>query len=95
MSDSNVGARRGKNIRNHIFVANGILMDALSSKSKSVDIQILDYKQCVDAMWLEKTLNDIYEGGIIDDNLALLYEANKNLKVAIKTPHGLTQRSEI
>ena len=70
-------------------------MDALSSKSKSVDIQILDYKQCVDAMWLEKTLNDIYEGGIRDDNLALLYEANKKVKVAIKTPHGLTERRDI
>ena len=31
MSDSNVGARRGKNIRNHIFVINGIIMDVLSS----------------------------------------------------------------
>ena len=27
MSDSNVGARRGKNIINHIFIINGIIMD--------------------------------------------------------------------
>ena len=31
MSDSNVGARRNKNIRNHIFVINGIICDVLSS----------------------------------------------------------------
>ena len=31
MSDSNVGARQGKNIRNHIFVINGIINDVLSS----------------------------------------------------------------
>ena len=62
MSDSNVGARRGKNIRNHIFIINGIINDVLSSKAKkSIDIQILDYKQCFDAMWLEETLNHLYE----------------------------------
>ena len=95
MSDSNVGGRKGKSIRNHIFVINGIIMDVLSSKSKSIDVQILDYKQCFDAMWLEETLNDMYEGGITDNNLAVLYEANKKVKVAVKTPHGLTDRVEV
>ena len=43
MSDSNVGARKGKNIRNHIFVINGIIHNVLSSKKKkSIDIQIVD-----------------------------------------------------
>ena len=88
MSDSNVGARRGKNIRNHIFIINGIINDVLSSKSNTpIDVQILDYKQCFDAMWLEETLNDMYEGGVTDNNLAILYEANKKVKVAVNTPH--------
>ena len=95
MSDSNVGGRKGKSIRNHIFLINGIIMDVLSSKSKSIDVQILDYKQCFDAMWLEETLNDMYEGGLTDNNLAVLYEANKKVKVAVKTPHGLTDRIEV
>ena len=95
MSDPYVGARRGKNIRNHIFVIHRIIMDVLSSKSKSIDVQILDYKQCFDSMWLEETLNDLYEGGMTDDNLFILYEANKKVKVAIKTPHGLTERVDI
>ena len=34
MSDSNIGARKAKNIRNHIFVANSIIHDVLSKKSK-------------------------------------------------------------
>ena len=46
MSDSNVGARKGKNIRNHIFVINEIITDILNTKGNAVDIQILDYKQC-------------------------------------------------
>ena len=53
----------GKNIRNHIFIINGIINDVLSSKSNTpIDVQILDYERCFDAMWLEETLNDMYEG---------------------------------
>ena len=46
MSDSNVGARKHKNIRNHLFVLNGIMNDVIVKKEESVDVQILDYKQC-------------------------------------------------
>ena len=46
MSDSNIGARKNKNIRNHIFVVNSVLHDVLSSKNKDpIDIMGLDYKQ--------------------------------------------------
>ena len=96
MSDSNVGARKHKNIRNHIFVINGIINDVLTSKQKkAVDIQIMDYKQCFDSMWLKETMNDLYEAGVQDDQLAVLYEANKNVNVAVKTPNGLTDRVKI
>ena len=50
MSDSNIGARKNKNIRNHIFVVNSIIHDVMSSKSKDpIDIMILDYKQMFDS----------------------------------------------
>ena len=43
MSDSNIGARKKKNIRNHIFVVNSVLHDVLSSSSKEpIDIMVLD-----------------------------------------------------
>ena len=96
MSDSNVGARKKKNIRNHIFVINAIIHDVLSSKGKKeIDIQIMDYKQCFDSMWLKETMNDLYEAGIKDDHLAILYEANKEVKIAVKTPNGLTDRVKV
>ena len=41
--------------------------------------------------WKE-TMNDLFEAGVNDDNLAVIYEANREVKVAIKTPHGLTDR---
>ena len=96
MSDSNVGARKRKNIRNHIFVINGIIHDVLSSqRKKPIDIQILDYKQCFDSMWLQETINDLYEAGVQDDKLVLLYEANREVNVAVKTPTGITNRVKL
>ena len=56
MSDSNVGARKKKNIRNHLFVINRVINDVLVNKEESVDIGILDYRQCFDSMCLEESM---------------------------------------
>ena len=48
MSDSNVGARHGRNIRNHTFVVNSIINDAIVKKTKPVDLAIMDFQKCFD-----------------------------------------------
>ena len=96
MSDSQVGSRKGKNIRNHIWIINGIITDVLSSKSKiPVDVKIYDYKQCFDGLWLQECLNDFYEAGLRDDKFALLYDVNRSVNIAVKTPVGITTRNSI
>ena len=92
MSDSNVGGRRGKNIRNYLFIVNGIINDVINGKAEPIDIGIGDYRQCFDSMWLSESVNDLYESGIQDDNLAIIHAANKHNLVAINTPVGLTKR---
>ena len=73
MSDCQVGARKGRSVRNHIWILNGIICDVLSRKHNiPVNVQIFDYKQCFDALWLEECLNDMYNGGLTDDKFALL-----------------------
>ena len=92
MSDSQVGARKGKSVRNHIWILNGVICDVLSSKKiPPIDLQIFDYKQCFDSLWLQECMNDIYKGGITDDKFALLYNVNIRVNVAVKTPVGKTQ----
>ena len=96
MSDSNIGARKKKNIRNHIFIVNSIIHDVLSKKSKSpIDIMVLDYKQMFDSECLFQCMNDVYEAGVDDDYFSLLYEANRENLVAVNTPHGLSKREQI
>ena len=93
MSDSNIGARKRKNIRNHIFVVNSVIHDVLSKKSKEpIDIMILDYKQMFDSECLFECLNDLYEAGVDDDIFALIYESNRENYVAVQTPNGLSRR---
>ena len=96
MSDSNIGARKNKNVRNHVWIVNGVLNEVLSGKqSHNIDIQILDYQQCFDSLWLQACLNDAYESGIQDDSLTLLYNVNKSVNIAVRTPVGQTERRTI
>ena len=46
MSFSNIGARKNRNICDHLFVINAILTEVNSQKGKKVDIQIVDIKKC-------------------------------------------------
>ena len=74
MSDSQIGARKDKNSRNHIWILNAVISDVMNNKEiKPIDIKILDAKQCFDGLWPEDCLNDIYLYGIKDDALPLLY----------------------
>ena len=96
MSESNVGGRKGRNCRDHIFVVNGAIQDALSSKSaKPLDLFICDYKTMFDGLDVKTTMNDLYQNGVQDENFALIYKLYKTSKIAVKTPLGLTDRRQV
>ena len=57
MSDSNIGARKGRSVRNHIFIINGIIHDVLSKKGANpIDIEITDFRQCFNGRGYELLL---------------------------------------
>ena len=95
MSDSNIGARKQKNIKNHLFIVYGIINSVLNEENFCIDISVYDLEKAFDALWLEDCLNDLYDTlpeDQHDDKLALVYESNRNNLVAIKTAVGLTKR---
>ena len=95
MSNSNIGAMKNKNIRNHLFVVYGIINSVVRGESPCVDIQIFDLKKCFDALWLEDVMNDLYEAvphSGQNDKLALLYKSNYENQVSVKTAVGQTRR---
>ena len=40
-------------------------------------------------------MNDLWEAGINDDHLALIYKVNERVNVSVKTPFGFTERETI
>ena len=88
MSDCQMGGRKRKGCKNNIFILNAIIHDVLKSKKmKPVLFQFCNYSQMFDSINLEEAISDIYDTGVDDDNLVLLYEANQNINMAVKTPH--------
>ena len=95
MSDSNVGARKNRNIRDNIFVLNAIINSVIKGKEDPVDLEIFDIEKCFDGLWLEECINDIFEAGVDNDKLPLLYLENKNANIAVKTQEGKSDRVNI
>ena len=54
-----------------------------------------DLTKCFDGLWLEECCNNLYEAGVVDDKLALIYEGNSVNQVAVRTPGGLSERKTI
>ena len=95
LTDSNVGARRGRNIRDNIFVLNAINISVIKGKASEVDIQVFDIEKCFDALWMQECINDLFDSGFQNDKLPLLYLENQTAKIAIKTPQGISKRKNI
>ena len=86
MSDSNVGARKQMSSINHISIVNGVIHETISSKNnKTVTFQIFDFSQMFDSMRLKQGISDLYNSGMQDDTLSLLYDSNKDIIVKVKT----------
>ena len=54
---------------------NAISNSILKGKEDDVDIQIFDIEKCFDALWDQECINDIYEAGVNNDKLPLLFMA--------------------
>ena len=95
LSDSNVGARRGRNVRDNIFTLNAITNSIINGNEDPVDIQLFDIEKCFDTLWVEECMNDLFDSGLQNDKLPLLYMGNQNAEIAIKNQTGITDRKSI
>ena len=86
MSDSNVGGRKNRNIRDNLFI-----VYALEEK-KEVDLTLYDLAKCFDSMWFQETMNDLWDAGVQDDRFAVVSKMNQTCDIAVKTPVGITNR---
>ena len=96
MSDCQMGARKGKGCRTNIWILNGIIFENLRKKNKKpISLQFYDYKQMFDSVNLKEAINDLFDYGVKDSDLHLIYNANREIYMAVKTSGGLTDREKI
>ena len=82
-------------MRNHNFIINGIIHHTVTSKSRPVNLAVLNYRQCFDTLSVDVASNDLYNTGVINDQLHLIHECDSLSKISVKTPVGLTKREDV
>ena len=78
MSFSNVGGRRNRNIRDHLFVVYASINDVINGQGKSFDVQGYDVIKCFDEMWHEEAMNDLWDVQVQDDKFCLKSKLDDN-----------------
>ena len=80
MSQFQNGGSKGKGLIDNLF-----LLRALIDHSKYMDklLCIISYN-----IWLEDCINYLWDNGIKDDTLSLIYYMNVKADVIVKTPFG-------
>jgi hypothetical protein len=86
LSCSNIGGRKGRNIRDHLVVVYGIINDVINGSSPPVDIQSIDIHKCFDEMWYVETDNDMFDAKVQDNKFALIAKMDEKAEVVVKTP---------
>ena len=56
---------------------------AVQKVIKPVDLQIYDCAKCFDSLWIEECMNDMFESGVTNDKLAMIYYGNRKNMISI------------
>ena len=65
------------------------------AKMSPIQVAVSDIGKCFDKLWLQSSINALYEAGIKNDTLNLLYLENENADIAIKVNNKLTERIHV
>ena len=95
LSDANVGCRKGRNIRDNLFVLNAVINSVTKGSTEPCDIGVYDIEKAFDSLWAQECINDLFDAGCRDDKLALIQLGTRNAQVAINISEGLTKRTNI
>ena len=95
ITDANVGARKSRSCRDNIFVLGAVNNSVINGDCKPIQVQTMDIMKCFDKLWLEASLNSLYEAGLKCDILNLLFRENENAGIAVKVNNSLTRRTNV
>ena len=83
------GGMKGKGVVDNLFILRGIINHA-NYLGKELCITFYDIEKCFDSLRLEDCMNSLWDLGVKDNVLCLIYLMNIKATVTIKTPFGDT-----
>ena len=93
--NGNVGCRKNRSSRDNIYGIGAITNSVINGDSKPIQIQVMDIQTCFDKLWLEASINSLYDNGLQNDKLNLLYIENKHENVAVKVNDKVSTRFSV
>ena len=76
-------------------MVNAILNSVKKGSEEAIDMCAYNVEKCFDALWTFECINDLFEAGLQNNKLKLLFKMNINAQVAVKTSQGMTDRVNI
>ena len=87
MSNFQNGGSKGKGVVDNLFILRALL-DHAKYLNKELWLTFYDNEKCFDSLWLEDCINSLWENGVKDDTLSLIYTPLAKLNsTACKTEH--------
>ena len=81
ISISNIGARKNKSPRDHLYVLYSVIDEVLRGKEGcGVDLVFYDLAQAYDSLWVEHTLLDLFHSNIDSNLLNTMYKLTQENK---------------
>ena len=83
------GGMKGKGVVDNLFILRAKVNHAKYLNKVSL-ITFYNIEKCFDSLWLEDCINSLWDLGVKDDTVFLIYLMNTKASVTIKTPMGDT-----
>ena len=89
VSKFQAGAKTNRSTNDQLFLLHGAV-DHLIYLNQSIYITFYDFRQAFDSLWLKDCILSLWELGIQNSYLSLIYKLNQKAMVTVNTPYGKT-----
>lgn len=88
------GGKKGMSTSDNWIILMAI-MDNNRRLKKNTYILMVDAEKCFDKLWLQDCLIDMRDAGMREKEIKLIYEMNKEARIVVDTPAGLTKEVRV
>ena len=88
------GVEKNRSTADNIFLLRSLIDHATYTRS-SIILILYDFETCFDAIWLEDSLNVLWDAGVTNDLFYMIYALIETCSIVVNTPFGQTSCIQI